>query len=45
MGGGLPITDNVAVDIYDVVDVVDVVQAIDVDDPDSQLDILCLAVL
>ena len=42
MGGGRPITDNVAVDI---VDVVDVVQAIDVDDPDSQLDILCLAVL
>ena len=45
MGGGRPITDNVAVDIVDVVDVVDVVQAIDVDDPDSQLDILCLAVL
>ena len=42
MGGGCPFTDNVAVDI---VDVVDVVQAIDVDDPDSQLDILCLAVL
>ena len=39
MGGGRPITDNVAVDI------VDVVQAIYVDDPDSQLDILCLAVL
>ena len=45
MGGGRPITDNVAVDIVDIVDVVDVVQAIDVDDPDSQLDILCLAVL
>ena len=42
MGGGRPITDNVAVDI---VDAVDVVQAIYVDDPDSQLDILCLAVL
>ena len=40
MGGGRPITDNVAVD-----DVVDVVQAIYVDDPDSQLDIICLAVL
>ena len=45
MGGGCPFTDNVAVDIVDIVDVVDVVQAIDVDDPDSQLDILCLAVL
>ena len=39
MGGGRPFTDNAAVDI------VDVVQAIDVDDPDSQLDILCLAFL